>query len=81
MANVYITKPGQHGTLYLYRITYRNAGQDDHERFTTRLYAYDVEHALDRFYDGSENDGWQVVVISRARKDGLRHRETVHAVE
>ncbi|TXH43896.1 MAG: hypothetical protein E6Q97_33530 [Desulfurellales bacterium] len=81
MAEVYITKPGQHGTLYLYRITYRNAGQDDHERFTTHRYAYNAEHAIDRFYDGAEDDGWQVVSAARKRRDNLQHRETAIAVE
>lgn len=45
----YITKPGKHGTLYLYRIVYRNDGPDDLQRFTWRTYAYDAEHALNKF--------------------------------
>ena len=75
----YITKQGEHGTLYLHRIVYRNAGQDDHERFTTRLYGYDKEHAIDRFYETATDEGFTPVSISRAQH--LRHRETVEPLE
>ena len=75
----YITKPGLHGTLYLYRIVYRNDGADDLERFTWRTYAYSTEHALDKFYDGPADDGWKAVSIARAQQQ--RHLETTHDLE
>lgn len=79
LALAYITKPGKHGTLYLYRIVYRNDGPDDLQRFTWRTYAYDTEHALNKFYDGPADDGWKAVSIARAQQQC--HLETTHDLE
>lgn len=62
-----VTKPGKYGTLTLYRITYEEAAHDPgSERDTVRLWGYDIEHALDRFYEGDE--GYHVVSVAEVRR-------------
>ena len=60
------TKQGEHGTLYLYRVKYRDVS-DHYNDGTCAYWAYDAEHALDRFYD-SPDDGWEHVGIPRKTK-------------
>ena len=71
------SKPGKYGTLYLHRIEYCDV-YDKHLSFTQLIWAYDFEHAIDKFYSEGDSDGWEVSKISRAK--ALRHRETVHDV-
>jgi hypothetical protein len=62
-----ITKPGKHGTLYLFHITYRDVGEVTDFPFPCSLWAYDQEHAEERFYD-SDDEGWRITKITRARE-------------
>lgn len=62
-----ISKPGKHGTLYLFRITYRDAGDRYAFPIPCHLWAYDIEHAEDRFND-SDDDGWVIMDIAHARE-------------
>jgi hypothetical protein len=62
-----ITKPGKHGTLYLFRITYRDSGEAADFPFPWCTWAYSAEHAEEKFYD-SDDDGWRISNINRARK-------------
>lgn len=58
-------KPGKHGTLYRYEITYQDENPDPGDpTFTWRTWAYDVAHAMDRFYDGPD-EGWVAVSARR----------------
>ena len=64
----YVTKPGRHGTLYRFKIIYRSDhdpgfGQD--EWFT---WAYDVEHAEDKFYESDDDGWWRIVSTSKVRE-------------
>lgn len=50
-----VTKQGEHGTLYLYEIEFDEGGDPDPGEppwmSKTKLYGYDREHAIERFYD------------------------------
>lgn len=76
----FVTKQGEHGTLYLHRIVYRDKCMDgdDGWRGETRLFAYDKEHAIDRFWSTAIDDGFEPVAVSRYKR--LRHRETVESL-
>jgi hypothetical protein len=59
------TKPGKHGTLKLYRVTYDDGpGGMPATSYTT--WAYDYDHALDKWYDGNEDEGFHLVSIKVA---------------
>lgn len=67
-----ITKPGKHGTLYLFAIAY----EDTCDRFNTgvsRIWAYDAEHAEEKFYDGDDS-GWRATKIARVRESPAENR-------
>lgn len=58
------TKKGAHGTLHLYVIRYYDTSERGNE-WTTRKWAYDEEHARQKFYDG-DSDGWAIESVKRA---------------
>lgn len=64
----YITKPGKHGTLYLHRIVYRDRFDPDFGTDVARLWAYSSEHAEERFYESDDDEGWEVVEVTRVRE-------------
>lgn len=62
-----VTKAGRYGTLTLYSITYSHDPLD--RGFGTakvRLWAYDREHAIERFYD--DDDGWRPISVTEVRE-------------
>ena len=61
-----IAKPGKHGTLYRYAITYTDRGDGGFGRDVWHTWAYDENHALDRFYDDGD-EGWKHLDIHRMR--------------
>lgn len=57
----YQSKPGKHGMLWRYRITYRDDSPGS-PTFPWATWAYNEDHALERFYDSDDGDtGWKVV--------------------
>jgi hypothetical protein len=58
------TKPGKHGTLKLFRIAYRDGAGCP--TFTQTCWAYDREHAEERFLDAPDADGWEIISITYA---------------
>lgn len=60
----YISKEGQHGTLYLYRVHFNDYGHVD----SVRYWAYDAEHARVRFEDSSCEDGFESAVITSVER-------------
>ena len=58
------TKKGAHGTLHLYVIRYYDTSERGNE-WTTRKWAYNEEHAREKFYDG-DSDGWEIESVKRA---------------
>ncbi len=59
-----LTKQGQHGTLYRYKISYRDSGDTGCPVFSYSLWTYNQEHAQDKFYDSEDADGWEIITIS-----------------
>lgn len=57
----FASKPGEHGRLYLFEVRYRDAHDPCFPIFTWRTWAYDAEHAIDKFYMSDDDDGWTVV--------------------
>ena len=60
-------KPGRYGTLYRFRIVYRDhhdPASPDFEQFT---WAYDAGHAEDKFYD-TDDTGWRILSVDRVRE-------------
>ena len=55
------TKAGTFGTLYLFAVRYRDCVDRCCPTFTWRAWAYDAEHALDKFHSGPDADGWEPV--------------------
>ena len=58
------TKPGKYGTLYRFELTYRDSC-DEFNTGIQSVWAYDVEHAIEKFYDAPDADcGWELVSVS-----------------
>lgn len=54
-----ITKPGKHGTLYLYAVDYNDVpGPEGTHIGRWRTWAYDAEHAWDKWHDSNEEMGF-----------------------
>jgi hypothetical protein len=67
-AEKYRSKPGEHGTLYLYNIRYDDANVTNSGRppMWSQLWGYNEEHVRDRFFDG--DDSWQILGIERVKE-------------
>lgn len=61
-------KPGKHGTLYLFEIKYRDEGDPASPTFEQKEWAYDPEHAEDKFWDAPDSDGWRILSITKVRE-------------
>lgn len=55
----FVKKRGRHGTLYKYKIRYTDPVSRDYGTDVWFTYAYDAEHALEKFYDA--DDGFEAV--------------------
>ena len=55
-----------HGTLRLYRLTYRDPDPSSPD-FTTAVWRYDLEHVLDAWLEGLDGDDWELVRIEALR--------------
>lgn len=71
------TKQGKYGTLYLFEISYRDRF-DPFNTGTSRYWAYDSEHAVEKFYDSEDSDGWEATSFKRVPEHGLMHRAAEH---
>lgn len=65
MANV--KKKGQHGTLYLFAIDYQD-DYDRHNNGTWKCWAYDEEHAAEKFYGSEDAEGWRINAIRKVKE-------------
>lgn len=80
MTHPVVTKPGKHGTLYLHALRYTcDADPSGFGTAETRLWAYDFDHAADRF-NASNEDGWRLLSIARVLAAGSQHHAAAHAV-
>lgn len=67
MRERFASKPGRHGTLYLFRITYDAPRDLGFGKDSIRLWAYDAEHAEMRFVESDEDGWWRVLSVERVR--------------
>ncbi len=82
MAEKYVTKPGRHGTLYLYAVRYRDRYDPAFGEDVVRLWGYSMDHVEERFYDESGDetgDGFVIVDIARVQARTSQHRAVRHA--
>lgn len=64
----YMTKPGRHGTLTRFAITYTDPRDAGFGQDVWRTWAYDRAHAIDNFYDSEDGDeGWKILDVERVR--------------
>ena len=63
----YQTKQGRYGTLYRFRIVYRDQHDPASPDFDWYTWAYDPNHAEDNFLD-SDDEGWRILSINRVRE-------------
>lgn len=71
------TKPGPHGGLVrLYEVTYRDQSGDP--TMKQRLWAYNLEHLAEKFYDAPDADGWVLVSAQTVGETGIMGRRPVH---
>lgn len=66
------SKPGRHGTLYRFRVTYRNdppmRGDPD---LTLMTWNYDADAVIDDFQEyGGDEEGWKIVKVEKVRESG-----------
>ena len=76
-----LSKPGAHGTLYRYALTYTDRYDAGCAHDLWHCWAYNLEHAEEKFYNSSgdqEGDGWRIVSIARV-SEGSQHRAVQHA--
>lgn len=72
------TRQAQYGTQYLYEVTYTDPSDECIGEQTQRLWAYNIEHALDRFYGAIDADGWKALRVARVPAEGGMHRAVQH---
>lgn len=77
-----LTKEGKYGTLYRYEITYSDAVNGNDAMFygTWRCWAYDSEHAIEKFTEGGDGEGWRLISWRRIT-EGAQHRNPVHGLD
>jgi hypothetical protein len=59
------SKRGEHGTLYLFRVSYRDLDPACPE-FSWSTWAYDADHAVEKFSDDGD-DGWKILSVRKVR--------------
>ena len=55
----YRTKAGEHGTLYLWRIPWRDRDPSCHASGSVSAWAYDSEHAIEEAIGNLDGNGWE----------------------
>ncbi|MGA8297091.1 MAG: hypothetical protein WB770_08630 [Acidimicrobiales bacterium] len=74
-----IQKQGKEGPLFLYRITYTGQEHDPGMApMTWNTWAYNLEHAEDKFYDTDDGEGWTILSIARVLDSTSQHRAIQH---
>ena len=66
------SKPGRHGTLYLWRVTYRDTIDPGFGERSVLKWAYDKQHVWDVFNEqvNAEGESWEIVKIDPAAGKG-----------
>jgi hypothetical protein len=64
-------KKGKYGTLYLFRVVYRDKYDPGFGQDSWHTWAYDEEHAENNFWEGPDAEGWEIVSVNRVKaKEG-----------
>lgn len=69
-----VSKPGKYGTLHLFAVAYEDSF-DRFNRGVIRTWAYDAEHAEEKFYDSDDAEGWQVTKVAPVRDSLAANRK------
>ena len=75
----FVTKPGKHGTLYRYVLEYTDPSDPGWGRQEWKTWAYNLEHAEDRFYEGEDSAGYKILQLRREHEGLDQHRAVRHA--
>ena len=67
MRERFVSKPGKHGTLYLFRAEYTDRYDPAFGKDAVRLWAYHAEHAADRFVESADAEGWKLLSVEKVR--------------
>lgn len=74
----YETKKGEHGTLYLYKIEYRDKDDPASPVFTMRKYAYDDRHIIHWSIEELQSEDWKMVRFAKVQVGVSQHRWNWH---
>lgn len=78
----FVTKPGVHGTLYRYVVTYTDRSDNGCPEFTWYTWAYNLDHAVSHFYETEVlEEGWKALRVARVLEGVSQHRAVQHVVE
>lgn len=70
-----ITRQGKYGTLYLYAVKYTcTAYPQGFGESVWRCWAYNMDHAVDKFEESSVDEGCRVLRVARVPAEGGMHR-------
>jgi hypothetical protein len=77
-----VTKPGKHGTLHRYVLAYTDPSDEGFGESTWETWAYNLDHAVDRFYehDPEFTEGFKVKTVARKQEGSSQHRAIRHTV-
>ena len=64
----FVKKPGKHGTLYLFNVRYRDKYDFASPDFDWKTWAYNEEHAEQRFYESDNDDDWKILSVTKMRE-------------
>jgi hypothetical protein len=70
MRPAFVTKPGKHGTLYRYVITYTDRTDDGFGEHMWCTWAYNLDHAEENFY--ANDEGFSIVNLRRLHEGPTR---------
>jgi hypothetical protein len=76
MQAIPVIRQGVHGTLYLYAVRYTDRGDEVCPEFVWTCWAYNLEHAEDKFYETEE--GWRILSLARVGEGIDQHRAIRH---
>ena len=73
----FVTKKGAYGALYRYAITYTDRYDQCCPHMVQCVWAYNLEHAEERFYE-TDAEGWTIVSLARVLDRASQHEAIEH---
>jgi hypothetical protein len=65
MSTKYQTKPGKEGTLFLFRVAYKDRNDETFGVDVTCVWRYSIEHVYDAW--NADGDSFEIVSISKVK--------------